>query len=59
MSNLIANEYKSFENIKRVDEDGKEFWYARELAIALGYSEWRNFNKVINKAKISCKNSRK
>lgn len=46
-----------FEQIKHVDEDGVEFWYARELQTILGYSEWRNFNKVIEKAKISCESS--
>lgn len=34
-----------------------EFWYARELQILLGYDEWRNFNKVIDKAKIACNNA--
>lgn len=46
-----------FENIKHISEDGSEFWYARELQTALEYSEWRNFKKVIEKAKISCENS--
>ena len=40
-----------FENIKHIDEYGNEFWYARELAKILEYSDWRNFVKVINKAK--------
>lgn len=34
-----------------------EFWYARELAPVLEYAEWRNFNKVVNKAMLACKNS--
>lgn len=46
-----------FEKIKHIDDDGVEFWYARELQTVLGYSEWRNFNKVIDKAKIACKSS--
>lgn len=46
-----------FESIKHVNEYGEEFWYARELQIALEYKEWRNFLKVINKAQIACENS--
>ena len=57
MSNLIAKEYKSFETIKHLSEDGREFWYARELAMVLVYVQWRNFAKVLDRAKLSCKNS--
>jgi DNA-damage-inducible protein D len=32
MSNLIAKEYQGFEQIKHTDDEGNEFWYARELA---------------------------
>lgn len=46
-----------FEDIKRVNEFGQEFWYARELQKVLEYTEWRNFIKVIDKAKISCETS--
>ena len=45
---------KMFEDIKHTDENGNEFWYARELQNALGYKEWRKFDNIINKAKISC-----
>ena len=48
---------KSFEDIKHSDENGIEFWYARELMPVLQYSNWQNFEKIINKAKISCENS--
>ena len=47
----------TFENIKNVDEYGQEYWYARELSKVLEYSDWRNFLKVLNKAKEACKNS--
>ena len=46
-----------FEDIKHIDENGIEFWYARELMIILEYKQWRRFESVINKAKESCKNS--
>ncbi len=55
--NDIDNDNKSFENIKHIDENGIEFWYARELMSVLQYSNWQNFEKIINKAKISCQNS--
>ena len=46
-----------FDSIKHENESGEEFWYARELQGALEYTEWRNFSKVIERAKSSCQNS--
>lgn len=46
-----------FESIRHTNEYGQEFWYARELQIALEYKQWRRFCDVIEKAKESCKNS--
>ena len=57
MSTLKAKEYKSFEAIKHVSEEGDEFWYARELAPVLEYVQWRNFTKVMDRAILACKNS--
>lgn len=57
MSTLIAKEYKSFEETKRISDDGVEFWYARELADVLEYVQWRNFSKVLARAMLACKNS--
>ena len=48
---------QTFEDIKHIDENGVEFWYARELMKILEYNKWENFEKVINKAKDACKNS--
>ncbi len=48
---------KTFAEIKHVDEYGEEFWYARELMIVLQYSNWQNFQKIIDKAITSCENS--
>ena len=55
----IENEYTSsvFESIKHIDEFGNEFWYARELSKVLEYKDWRNFLRVLNKAKEACKNA--
>ena len=57
MSNLQAEEYKSFEAIKKIRENGTEYWSARELSEVLEYKQWRNFAKVIDRAKIACQNS--
>lgn len=46
-----------FESIKHINEYGQEFWYARELQIALEYKQWRRFYSVIEKAKDACENS--
>ncbi len=57
MSNLIAKEYKCFEDIKHTREDGTEYWCARDLAVTLDYTKWENFHKVIKRAMIACTNS--
>ena len=57
MSTLNAKEYKSFEAIKHVSDEGNEFWYERELAPILEYVQWRNFAKVLDRAMLACKNS--
>jgi DNA-damage-inducible protein D len=57
MSNLRAKEYQGFEQIKRTDENGNEYWYARELAPVLEYVKWQNFQKVIDRAILACRNS--
>ena len=48
---------ETFEDIKHIDENRVEFWYARELQKILEYTEWRKFEGVINKAKKACENS--
>ena len=51
---IIGNKYSNntFENIKHIDDYGNEYWYARELQKVLEYKDWRNFQKVIDKAVI-------
>ena len=46
-----------FEQIKQNDQNGNEFWGARKLAKVLEYTDFRNFQSVINKAKEACLNS--
>lgn len=66
MSNMVTKSeeiekkevsYNAFEEIKRIDENGNEYWLARELQITLEYKQWRRFESVINRAKISCEKS--
>lgn len=54
MKKLKVKEYKNFESIRKVREDGTEYWHARDLSKVLEYAEWRNFLKVLDKAKIAC-----
>ena len=57
MPNLEAKEYRQFENIKYLIQDQIEYWSVREVAAVLNYSQWRNFQKVIDRAMISWENS--
>lgn len=58
MKNDIINKHHSiFESIRQVDENGNEYWLARELGRALEYTDFRNFTNVIDKAKEACQNS--
>lgn len=58
MTNEITNQgLNLFEQIKQIDENGDEFWMARQLAKALDYTDFRNFVGVINKAIEACNKS--
>ena len=63
LSKALSDEEKNnyteslFESIRHVNEYGQEFWYARELAKALEYKDFRNFELAIFKAMDACKNS--
>ena len=46
-----------FESIRKIDENGVEYWSSRDLWKVLEYTEYRHFLPVIEKAKIACKNS--
>lgn len=48
---------KVFEDIKHIDENGNEYWLARELMEVLEYSLWQNFHKTIKIAMMNCNNS--
>jgi DNA-damage-inducible protein D len=52
----ISKLNKTFEEYA-CEQDGVEYWLARELQVLLDYTQWRNFLNVIDKAKIACKTS--
>jgi DNA-damage-inducible protein D len=55
---IIIKLHKNFEqSVYKDQESGLEFWLARDLQNLLNYDEWRNFLKVIDKAKTACSNS--
>jgi DNA-damage-inducible protein D len=52
---IITRLHSAFEDYANISiESGLEFWYARDLQQLLGYREWRNFEKVILRAKTAC-----
>jgi len=57
MSNIEKYGESTFEQYKNINEYEQEFWYARDMQQILQYKEWRNFLKVIEKAKIACESS--
>lgn len=58
MTNKLTKKAKAtFESIKHIDENGNEYWMSRDLALALGYSDYRNFRNVGNKAFEACQKS--
>ena len=48
---------KMFDDIKHIDENGNEYWLARELQVVFEYTQWRRFENTISKAKTACSNS--
>lgn len=54
MTEIVNVKNLSFDDIKHINENGVEFWYARELQNVIGYSQWRRFEAVIEKAKYAC-----
>ena len=55
---MIVQLHADFEKSVYTDQDtGMDFWLARDLQKLLGYVKWENFAKVIEKARISCKNA--
>ena len=49
--------HKDFESMKKINDQGVEYWEARELMLLMGYVEWRKFEQAIKRAKITCSSS--
>src|SRR5512133_3611745 len=54
---LTKGHISPFEQIRRTNDAGNEYWSSRDFAHVLGYSDYRNFEQVINKARTACFNS--
>ena len=54
---LMKYSDQTFEDIKHIDEDGQEFWYARELQRVLEYAQWRYMKEAVERARLACENS--
>ncbi|CAN5115377.1 DNA damage-inducible protein D [soil metagenome] len=54
---IVEKLHKNFNDYAQKTESGLEFWFARDLQGLLGYDQWKNFQKVIEKAKIACLNT--
>ena len=54
---IVQKLHKNFNDYAKKTDGGLEFWFARDLQILLGYDQWKNFQKVIEKAKIACQNA--
>lgn len=57
MSELSKYSEQTFEAIKHYNENGQEYWLARELQLVLEYAQWRRFSETIERAKLACENS--
>lgn len=57
MNSIEKYSEQIFENIKHVNEYGQEFWYARDLQVALEYKRWDRFNDVLDRAISACRES--
>ena len=57
IENTAGDRLSPFERIKRTNDAGMEFWSSREFAGVLGYGDYRNFEGVVEKAKLACFNS--
>ncbi len=53
----IAGDLSPFERIRRTNAAGAAYWSSRDCAVVLGYSDYRNFEAVIGKARLACFNS--
>ncbi len=55
--NTAGGHSSPFERIKRLNDANNEYWESRDLAEVLEYTQYRNFEAVVEKAKLACFNS--
>jgi DNA-damage-inducible protein D len=53
----VSGDMSSFERIRRINGAGAEYWSSRDFSTVLGYTDYRNFEQVVSKAKLACFNS--
>ena len=54
---ISEQHHATFDSIRQQDEEGNEYWNARQLAVVLEYSQYRHFLPVLERAKEACRNS--
>lgn len=59
MDNDFDSIINALEDTKKIAKNGTEYWMGRNIQLILGYTEWRNFQNVIDKAQMACENSGK
>jgi DNA-damage-inducible protein D len=57
MDDALLRVNRNFENTKKTAPNGEDYWMGRDLQIALGYQNWQNFDNVIRKAIVACRES--
>jgi DNA-damage-inducible protein D len=57
MSQPLDSTNKALEEKRRITQSGNEYWMARDLQAALGYSTWENFEEVIHRAQMACESA--
>jgi DNA-damage-inducible protein D len=55
---IVKQHLTTFDSIRHLDNDGNEYWLARQLARVLEYSQYRHFQPVLERAREACRNSR-
>jgi len=55
MDEALNRVSSNFESTKRIAPNGEDYWMGRNLQVALGYTNWQNFDGVIRKAVVACK----
>ena len=54
---LTKENTSPFDSIRHFDDNGNEYWSARELQGLLGYERWERFDDTIERAKVAIKNT--